>query len=466
MTLEGMTDTTTDLPSALAALREAVHGRVVVPGEDDYDELRRSRYGTVDPTPAAVVLAADAGDVVAVVLLARETGVELAVRSGGHSAAGHGTSQDGLVLDLRGLDSLDVDVEAGAAWVGAGVTTGAYTKAVAQHGLATPFGDTSSVGIAGLTLGGGLGYLVRKHGLTIDSLLAVDLVTADGSLLRVDAMSHPDLFWAIRGGGGNLGVVTRFRLRLHELPGVVGGMLVLPATAATVARFVAETVAAPDPLSAIAYVMACPPLPFVAAEHHGSPVLLASVCWAGDAESGEQALAPLRAIAEPLADLVAPKPYPELFPPEETGGPEPLATMRTLFLDEVDESAAGGVLDAVLGDESLVRVVQLRPLGGAAARVPSLATAYAHRASRVLVNVAALYTDPADHDRAQADVDALVARVRPGGGPAYVNFLADEGPDRVHAAYPGPTWDRLARVKATYDPTNLFRRNQNVPPAG
>ena len=459
-----MTTLASDLTSAVAVLRAGVHGLVVGPGDDDYDDLRRSRYGTEDPRPAAVVLVADDHDVALVVSAAREAGAELAVRGGGHSAAGFGTSLDGIVLDLRRLDEIEVDVEAGAAWVGAGVTTGEYTRAVARHGLATPFGDTATVGVGGLTLGGGVGYLVRKHGLTIDNLLAVDLVTADGTARRVDAMSHPELFWAVRGGGGNVGVVTRFRLRLHELPEVLAGMLVLPATAATVARFVDEALAAPDPLSVIAHVMACPPLPFVAAEHHGSPVLMATVCWAGDAESGERALAPVRAIAEPLADLVAAKTYPELFPPEESG-PQPLAVARTCYLDAVAPSSAQQLLDAICDDASMVRVVQLRPLGGAAGRVPALATAYAHRASPVMANVAALFTDPADQLGALRDVGELVDQLRPGGG-AYVNFLGDEGAGRVRAAYPGATWDRLARIKAAYDPTNLFRRNQNVPPAG
>lgn len=459
-----MTDTVTDLATALSDLAGRFHGQVVRPGDDDYDELRRSRFGTVDPRPAAIVLAADDHDVSLVVRLARDTGAEVAVRSGGHSAAGHGTSQHGVVLDLRRLDSIEVDVEAGAAWVGAGVTAGAYSGAVAAHGLATPLGDTGSVGIGGLTLGGGIGYLVRRHGLTIDNLLAADIVTADGAVRRVDALSHPDLFWAIRGGGGNLGVVTRFHLRLHELPEVLGGLLVLPATGATVEGFVAEALAAPDELSTIAYVMACPPLPFLAAEHHGTPVLMASVCWSGDAPGGSAALAPLRALAEPLADQVVPKPYPALFPPEDSG-PQPLAATRTLYLDSVGERTAGRMVDAIMDGASAVRVVQLRPLGGAVARVPTMATAYAHRASPVMANVAALFADPADRADALADVDALVSRLDAVTGGAYVNFLADEGADRVRAAYPGATWDRLARIKAAYDPANLFRRNQNVPPA-
>jgi hypothetical protein len=220
---------------------------------------------------------------------------------------------------------------------------------------------------------------------------------------------------------------------------------------------------APDELSGIAHVMAGPPLPFLPAEHHGTPVVLVSLCWAGDPDQAEQALAPVRAVAAPIADLIEAKPYPQLFPAEQPG-PQPLAVGRTLFLDSVDSGGAQQVLDAIAAPDSLVGVVQLRALGGAVAGVPAGATAYAHRASRVMANVAAVYPTADLHERAVADTTALAGALRQGDERAYVNFLGDEGPDRVRAAYPGDTWTRLQQVKATYDPTNVFRRNQNVPP--
>ena len=218
-----MTGTTTDI--SIPKLRVEVNGRVVAQGDAEYDDARTLFYGGFDRRPAVIVRAADAADVARVIELARETGLQLAVRSGGHSVPGHSTTEGGIVLDLRDLNGLEIDVDSRTAWAETGLTTGRYTDAAAEHGLATPFGDTGSVGIGGLTLGGGVGYLVRKHGLTIDSMLAADVITADGELLRVDAESHPDLFSAIRGGGGNFGVATRVRLRLHEVGTVLGGML-------------------------------------------------------------------------------------------------------------------------------------------------------------------------------------------------------------------------------------------------
>jgi FAD/FMN-containing dehydrogenase len=295
---------------SIPKLRLELNNRVVAPGDPEYDHARTLFYGGFDRHPAVIVMAADAADVARVIELARETGLQLAVRSGGHSVPGHSTTEGGIVLDLRDMNSLELDLDSRTAWAETGLTTGRYTDAAAEHGLATPFGDTGSVGIGGLTLGGGVGFLVRKHGLTIDSMLAADVVTADGELLRVDAESRPDLFWAIRGGGGNFGVATRVRLRLHEVGTVVGGMLILPATADTIHSFMQAAEAAPEELSAIANVMPAPPMPFLPKEQHGRLVIFALLVYAGEVEAGERALAPFRALAEPLADMVGPKPYP------------------------------------------------------------------------------------------------------------------------------------------------------------
>jgi hypothetical protein len=449
---------------SIARLRASLRGRVITPGDAGYDEARTLYYGGIDRRPAVVVRAADAGDVARIVELARDTGSELAVRSGGHSLAGHSVTDGGIVLDLGEMRDLNIDVAGRTAWAQSGLTAGEYTTAAGVYGLATGFGDTGSVGIAGITLSGGVGYLVRKHGLTIDDLLAVEVVTADAELLHIDAQAHPDLFWALRGGGGNFGVATRFRFRLHQVATILGGMLVLPATPQVIASFIAEAEAAPQELSAIANVMPAPPLPFVPADQHGRLVVMATVVHAGDPGAGERAVAPFRAIATPIADLVQPMHYPRIYPPEEADL-HPTAVTHTMFVDAIDRDVAATIVDYLDSSDAAMRVVQLRVLGGAMARVPSDSTAFAHRASRIMVNVVALYDGPADRAVRQAWVSEFAAALRQGDQGAYVGFLGDEGQARVRQAYPGSIWERLVAVKGRYDPTNLFRLNHNIPPA-
>ncbi|MGZ4388115.1 MAG: FAD-binding oxidoreductase [Gaiellaceae bacterium] len=445
-------------------LRAELDGGVIAPGDADYDAARAVFSAAVDRRPAVIVRPADAAEVAYVVSLARETGLELAVRGGGHSVAGHGVSEGGIVLDLSRLKALEIDPVERVAWAETGLNAGELTTCAGAHGLAVGFGDTGSVGIGGLTLGGGVGYLVRKHGLTIDSLLGAEIVTADGELLEVDADRHPDLFWAIRGGGGNFGVATRLRYRLEPVDAVVGGMLILPASPEVVAGFVAAADAAPDELSTIANVMPAPPLPFVPEEHHGRLVVLAMLVHAGPAEDAERVLAPFRALAPPVADLLRPMRYPELYGQAEGGGG--LRTVaRSLFVDAVDAAVAGSILDRLRASSAQMSVAQIRVLGGAAARVPNEATAYAHRQRRIMVNVAARYAGPGEAAVHEAWASETAAALRRGEDRVYVNFLGDEGPERVRAAYPGSTWERLREVKRRYDPDNLFRLNHNIPPA-
>ena len=450
--------------SLIPLLRNAIKGRVIGPADSDYDAARAVFVGGIDRRPLAIVRVADADDVARVVSLASETGLELAVRSGGHSGAGHCVSDGGIVLDLKDMHALDIDVAGRTAWAQTGLTAAAYTTAAVAHGLATGFGDTGSVGIGGLTVGGGVGYLVRKHGLTIDDLLAADVVTADGELRRVDANTHPDLFWAIRGGGGNFGVATRFQFRLHPVEAFVGGMLMLPAAADVIRSFVALADAAPDGLSTIANVMPAPPMPFVPAEHHGELVILAMLAHAGELEAGQRAITPFRSLATPIVDLVQPQPYSGMYPPEDPSY-HPVGVNRTLFVDAVDARSTRTIVDFLERSAAPMRVAQIRVLGGAMARVPADATAFAHRDRRILVNVAALYERPDEAATHEAWATAFAAALQRGEVGAYVNFVGDEGEARIHEAYPGPTWDRLAAIKRRYDPTNLFRLNQNIPPA-
>ena len=445
-------------------LRASVRGRVITADDGEYDRARSLFYGGLDRRPAAIVRVADGADVARVVSFARETAVGLAVRSGGHSLAGHSLSDGGVVIDLSEMKALEIDPERRTAWAQTGLTAGEFTRASGAHGLGVGLGDTGSVGIGGLTLGGGVGYLVRKHGLTIDDLLAAEIVVADGQVLRADAGSHPDLFWAIRGGGGNFGVATRFQYRLHEVGTILGGMLMLPATVVTIAEFVALADAAPDELSTIANVMPAPPMPFVPAEHHGKLVVMALVAYAGDVEGGERVLAPFRGLATPIVDMVRAMPYPEIYPPEDDSY-HPTAVAHTMFVNRVDHSVAETIMEHLNRSDASIRVAQIRVLGGAMARVPADATAFAHRASRIMVNVASFYDGPEDKLARAAWVADFAAALNQGDGGAYVNFLGDEGEERVRAAYPASHWERLTAIKARYDPTNLFRLNQNIPPA-
>ena len=449
---------------SIAHLRAAVRGRLITPEDPDYDEARTVMAGGIDRRPAVIVRVADASDVQHVVNLARETGMELAVRSGGHSGLGHGVTEGGIVIDLRDMKAIEIDPERRTTWAETGNTAREVTEAAAVHGLAIGFGDTGSVGIGGLTTGGGIGYFVRKDGLTIDNVLAAEIVTADGQLRFVDDETEPELFWGIRGGGGNFGVVTRFLYRLQELPSFVGGMLVLPATADTVAGFIAAAEAAPDELSTIANVMNCPPMPDVPEEHHGKLVILAFMAFAGDAEAGERAMAPFRGLATPLVDEVKPIPYPEIYPPDGDEEYHPTVAGFTMFLDTIDGDVAETIVGYLEASDASMRAAQLRVLGGAMARVPRDATAFAHRASRIMAIGVAFYEGEEDRLVRQEWVERFAADLRQGVEGAYVNFVGDEGEAGVRSAYPGRTWDRMVALKGRYDPTNLFHLNQNVPP--
>lgn len=464
------TTTRTSPSEAAAAIRQLQarlpRSRIVTPEDPGYDEARSVYFHGIRRRPAALVQATDIEEVSRVVSVAADTGVELAVRSGGHSLAGHGVCEGGIVLDLSPLRSLEVDVEGRTAWAGAGWTAGGYTEAVGAHGLATGFGDAPSVGIGGITLSGGVGFLHRKLGLTVDSLLAAEVVTADGRVLHVDPQAHPDLFWAIRGGGGNFGVVTRFRFRLHEVDRVMGGMLMLPATPELFHRFVAEFQAAPEEVSGMVNVMPAPPIPMIPPEHHGRFILLATLIHAGGGEAGDRALAPFRALATPITDHMGSMAYPEVYHGAE-GHPAPsVLAMRSFFMDDVDLEAAETVFQHLERSTAPLRMAQVRMMGGAVARVPAHATAFPHRERGMMVNVAAILEKPeavAEHAAWAAGFARELAGDTAG---AYVGFLGAEGEARVRQAYPGPAWDRLARIKAVYDPGNLFRMNQNVPPAG
>jgi len=446
---------------SLSQLRADVKGRVITPEDADYEAVRIGLSLEVVHRPALIVRPVDENDVSYVVSLARETGMELAIRSGGHSLAGFSTVDDGIVLDLSSMKGVEIDVQQRTVWAEAGLTGGEYTIRAAEYGLATGFGDTASVGLGGLTTGGGIGYLVRKYGLTIDNLLAARIVTADGQIRYVDAETYPDLFWAIRGGGGNFGVITHFKYRLHPVNTVVGGMLILPAKAKVMAAFAALAEAAPDELSTIVYTMPAPPLPFVPEEYHGQIAMVAKMVYVGDIDEGMRVIEPFRQLAEPIVDMLGPMPYHEIYWPAPVDGT--LFTLRSKFIDRLDERTAQIMLDHLHTSPADLPIAEFRILGGAMSRVPADATAFAHRSARVFANFIVQYENRDEHAIYDAWVAKASAALDPGKG-VYVNFVGNEGEARLHDAYPKATWERLAAIKAKYDPTNLFHRNHNIAP--
>ena len=357
-------------PFDLAAFRAELQGELILPGGADYDVARLAHNTIYDRQPTFIVKAAGAGDVARTVVLARDAGMSLAVRSGGHSLAGHSTVDDGIVLDLSGMKGLHIDVEARTAWAQPGLTAGEYTAAAAAHGLATPFGDTGSVGIAGLTLGGGIGWLVRKYGLAIDALQAVEIVTADGRLITANADHHPDLFWAVRGGGGNFGVVTRFQFQLYPVETVLGGALFLPPTADVLRSLEPIAANAPEELTTISFLMPIPPVPFVPAERHGELSLILMFVWSGDPADGNAALEPFRQVATPIAEAVMPMPYIGIYQFTEGAEAPGRGVVRSRFMNTLSDAAIESILSA-MAVASPTAIVQIRVLGGAMARVPA-----------------------------------------------------------------------------------------------
>ena len=449
----------------LDAFEAGLKGSIVLPGSPDYDEARQVKSAQYDRRPALIVRAADAGDVARTVNLARESGLPLSVRGAAHSLAGFGTVDGGIVLDLGAMKGLHIDPEARTAWAQPGLTAGEYTVAAAAHGLATPFGDTGSVGISGLTLGGGIGWLVRKYGLAIDALLAVEIVTADGRQITANMESHPDLFWAVRGGGGNFGVVTRFQFRLYPVGEILAGALFLPATPEVLRNLVPTAQASPDELTTIASVMHLPPLPFVPAEQVGKLSVAVMFVWSGEADAGHAALVPFRALATPLAEMVAPMPYPGIYQLLAEAEKRGYASHRSRFLDELDDDAVDAILTAMAAPSSPAAMVQIRVLGGAMARVPNDATAFAHRDAKIMLIVMTPFEDPATEAKHVAWTVALHEQLGAHDTGVYSNFLESEGDERIRDAYPPATYDRLAEIKGRYDPTNLFQLNQNIRPA-
>jgi FAD/FMN-containing dehydrogenase len=457
-------------PELLDALRGGLRGELSLPGQAGYDEARTIWNAMIDRRPAAVVRALGTSDVIQTVRLASQYGLLMSVRGGGHNIAGNAVCDAGLMLDLSRMRSLWVDPKARTARVEPGARLADLDKETQVFGLATPVGINSTTGIAGLTLGGGFGWLSRKHGLTVDNLISADVVTAAGDLLRASETDHPDLFWAIRGGGGNFGVVTSFEFKLHAVgPQVTAGLIVHPfSNAKAVLHEYRRLVAtAPDDLCCWVVMRKAPPLPFLPQQLHGTEVLVLALCHAGDPVAAEKAVAPFRAIGRPIADVVGPAPYTgwqTAFDPLLTPGARNYWKSHDLV--ELADGLLEVLLSAVRRLPSPECEIFIANLGGAVNRVPVEATAYPHRDVDFVMNVHTRWTSPSQDSACVEWARGLHAAAAPfATGGVYVNFMPEDEAQRVRSGAYGPNYDRLAKVKARYDPRNLFRMNQNVAPA-
>ncbi|MEZ2391334.1 FAD-binding oxidoreductase [bacterium RCC_150] len=454
--------------TALDGLREQLRGQLVTRNDPDYDSARAVFNGMIDKRPAGVVRVAQVADVIAGVNFARENSLPLAIRGGGHSAPGFGTWDDALVLDFVNRTGVRVDPEAGTARAEAGTTWADFNHATHAFGLATTGGIVGSTGVAGLTLGGGIGYLARKYGLSCDNLISADVVTADGKFLTASETRNEDLFWALRGGGGNFGVVTSLEYKLHPVDMVHVGIVIYGAeNIETVAKFYREYMAsAPEEFGAFLGFHQGPPVPFLPEEWHGKPVTVVVGMWTGDLAEGESCWQPFLDAAPVAGSLVTPMPYPVLNTAFDGLNPKGLqGYWKANFIDELND----GIIDAHSKFGSTVTsvntAVHVYPIDGAAARVGSQDTAFANRGMKFAPVIAAQWQDPADNEANIAWARNYAEALRPHSAPSgYINFMDAEDQNRVAENY-GVNYERLQAVKGKYDPGNLFHVNQNIKPA-
>jgi FAD/FMN-containing dehydrogenase len=453
--------------SEIEDLRARMRGRVVLPEEDDYDTARKIWNAMIDCRPAMIIECAGTADVMHAVRFGRKHNLLTSVRGGGHNVAGNSLCDAGMVIDLGGLNSVRVDPIAKVARVGGGCRLGQVDQETEPFGLVVPSGIVTDTGVGGLTTGGGMGWLHRKWGLTCDNLLSADVVTANGELVVASAASNPDLFWGIRGGGGNFGIVTSFEFRCRDFgPTALAGLVVHPFDAAPdLFRFFrAFTASAPDEVSSIAILRLAPPAPFLPEEIHGKPVAIYASCYAGDPEEGEAAVAPIKEFGNPIADVLVPKPFLKHQSMLDAGQP---AGGRYYWKSHYFDELTDDMLDATVARGAAIRspmsIFALVHMGGAVSRVGEDETAYPNRKSPYVMNVNASWMDRAEDEIHRGWARETWETLDPfSTGGRYVNFEAEDG---VEAIYGSEKYRRLAEVKATYDPDNFFRMNQNVKPA-
>jgi FAD binding domain/Berberine and berberine like len=455
-------------PAAVNELERSFRGQVLRPVDPSYDEERRVWNGSVNRFPALIARCAGVADVRAAVRFARQTGLAVAVRSGGHSFPGLSVCDDGLVIDLSSMKGIRVDPDARTARVQAGAQLADVDRETREFGLAVPAGIVSHTGVAGLTLGGGIGWLMRKHGLTIDQLLAVDLVTADGEFVKASATENAELFWGLRGGGGNFGIVTEFEFHLNHVgPIILAGPIYWPMESSPdVLRFYRDWIAdAPDELTTIVFHRTAPALPNVPPEIRGKLVVIVGCCYAGPIEDGETAVRPLRQFGSPLLDLCTPMPFLALqamLDPSFLHGWQ--YYIRSCDVAELTDEVIDITVQHALRMSSPRTTFPIFHQGGAVARIAEHDTAFNGRAAGHSINVAAI-TETADGFDAEREwAQALWSALEPHQTSVYVNFLMDEGQERIRKAYGPQKYDRLKALKNRYDPENFFRLNQNIPP--
>jgi len=454
------------LTAAIHRFQPTIAGRIILPGDDQYDAARRVKSIRHVGSPALIVYALNAQDVAKTVRFAREQRLELAVRSGGHSGAGYSTVDGGIILDLAELNGFSLNPETRIARIGPAATTADFGWAAHEFGLALPTGDTKTVGLGGLVTGGGIGWLARTYGLAIDWLRSVEMVTAEGDIVRASETENPDLFWAVRGGGGNFGVVTEFEFELVPAGDVYGGALVLPAQRDVIKAYLEYGLVAPRGLTTIAFLMHAPPAPFIPEERIGEPVLLIGAVFVGSQEDGEAAMAPLRALAEPVADAIGIMPYPAIYQLTEAAEAPHGAAIRNTFMDEVPGDLIDDMLVALDRATTPFSFIQLRPLGGAMFERDVEATAFRHSDKAYFVPIIGLWFEEGPVERHRAWTEDLWEKFQPYRAGNYVNFLDEEGDARIKDAYGAKALSRLAEVKAKWDPRNQFTRNQNIKPRG
>ncbi len=453
--------------AAVTALREAVRGSLTTSADDEYDVARQVRNGMVDKRPALILQPANAGDVMTAVRFAVDHGLTVAVRGGGHSVPGFGTCDGGVVIDLSAMRGVRVDPLTSTARVAGGATWGDLNAAAYPFGLATTGGIISTTGVGGLTLGGGIGYLARSLGLALDNLLSADVVTGDGTFHVTSEKEEPDLFWAIRGGGGNFGVVTSFEFRLSPVKDIYGGPMFFELDrAGDLFRLYRDYIAdAPEEFGGFPAYQIAPPLEFIPEDRHGKRLALLVVCWAGDLDKGEKALKPFRDLAPVVAEAVGPMPYPALNSAFDDLYPSGLRHYwKANFVKELTDDAIAAHVEHGSQVPALESTMHIYPINGACHDATADSTAFAYRDANFATVIAGMWPDEKDDERNIGWVknyyDATAPHSEDGG---YINFMADDDQGRIRANYKG-NYDRLAAIKRTYDPGNLFRHNQNIAP--
>jgi FAD/FMN-containing dehydrogenase len=447
----------------------ALRGHVVGPGDPSYDTDRRIWNGSFDRHPAMIIRCAGVSDVIAAVKFGWASGLPVAVRSGGHSFPGFSMADDALVIDVSLMKGVRVDPDRRTARVQAGVLLGDLDRETQAFGLAVPSGIVTHTGVAGLTLGGGIGWIMRKHGLSIDQLVSVDLVTAEGEFLQASANRNADVFWGVRGGGGNFGIVTEFEFRCVPLgPQVMAGPVFWPMTQSPeVLRFYRDWIAdAPDELMTIVIHRKAPPLPFVPPELHGQPVVVVACCWAGDIDEGERVIRPLKAFGSPVLDACVPKPFlthQAMFDPSFPPGR--WYYFKSCDVAELSDEIIDITVEHSLQISSPLTAFPIWQMGGAVSRVSDDETAFNGRSAGFTYNIGASTETSAGFVDEREWVRDFWSALRPWHEGVYVNFLGDEGVERVRQSYGSKKYDRLQALKRTYDPDNFFRINQNIPPS-